>query len=105
MELLLTTADVERVLTEPLAIIYKHSTTCGISARAHIEVERFVAEHPEQPFYKVEVLESRQVSDFIETKTGVRHESPQLLVVRDGDVVWHDSHGGVTAKAIAASLS
>ncbi len=104
MELLRNTGDFERLLDEPLAIIFKHSTMCGISARAHEETERFLAENPEHAVYKVEVLESRSVSDYIEAKTGVRHASPQLLVLRSGEVVWHDSHAGVTAEAIATSL-
>ena len=104
MELLRNTEDFERLLPEPLAIIFKHSTMCGISARAHDETERFLAENPEHAVYKVEVIESRRVSDYIEAKTGVRHASPQLLVLRSGEVVWHDSHAGVTAEAIATSL-
>ena len=104
MELLRNTEDFERLLVEPLAIIFKHSTMCVISARAHDETERFLAENPEQAVYKVEVIESRRVSDYVEEKTGVRHASPQLLVLRSGEVVWHVSHAGVTAEAIAASL-
>ncbi len=104
MELLRNTEDFERLLVEPLAIIFKHSTSCGISAHALDETERFLVENPEQAIYKVDVIESREVSDYIEAKTGVRHASPQLLVLRDGAVVWHDSHAGVTAEAIATCL-
>ena len=104
MERLRNTEDFERLLAEPLAIIFKHSTSCGFSARAHDEAERFLAENPEHTVHKVDVIESRRVSDYIEAKTGVRHASPQLLVLRSGEVVWHDSHAGVTAEAIATSL-
>ncbi len=104
MELLRNTEDFERLLAEPLAIIFKHSTMCGISARAHDETERFLVENPEHAVYKVEVLESRQVSDYVEAKTGVRHASPQLLVLHSGEVVWHVSHAGVTAEAIGTFL-
>ena len=92
----------DRLLDAPLAVVFKHSSTCGISARAHGEVERFLSEHPERHIYKVEVLGSRAVSDYIEEKTGIRHESPQLLVLRAGEVVWHGSHSRVTAEAIEA---
>ena len=104
MELLRNTEDFERLLIAPLVIIFKHSTMCGISAGAHDQIERFLAENPEQAIYKVEVIESRQVSDYVEEKTGVRHASPQLLVLRSGEVVWHVSHAGVTAEAIATTL-
>ncbi len=105
MELLRQPSDFDRLLAEPLAIVFKHSTTCGISAQAHRETERFLAEHPDQVIHKVEVAESRAVSDHIEAKTGVHHESPQLLVLRDGEVVWQGSHSRITAEAIATSLS
>jgi bacillithiol system protein YtxJ len=104
MELMTGVDEFERLLAEPLAIVFKHSTACGISARAHDETERFLTEHPERSVHKVEVLESRGLSDFIEARTGIRHESPQLLVLREGKVVWHGSHGRVTAEAIAACL-
>lgn len=104
MELLRETSEFDRLLEEPLAIVFKHSTSCGISAQAHRETERFLEEHPEHSVHKVEVREFRRVSDHIEAKTGVRHESPQLLVLRDGRIVWQGSHSRVTAEAIATSL-
>ena len=104
MERLRNTEDFERLLVEPLVIIFKHSTMCGISAGAHDEIQRFLTENPEQQVYKVEVIESRRVSDYVEEKTGVRHASPQVLVLRRGEVVWHASHAGVTAEAIATTL-
>lgn len=105
MEVLRTRSDFDVLLDEPFVLVFKHSTMCGISARAHREVERFLSEHPEQTIYKVEVLEARPVSDYIEDKTGVRHESPQVLVLRDGEVVWHSSHSAVTAEAMASKVS
>jgi len=105
MEPLRETSDFDRLLETPLAIVFKHSTVCGLSGRAHREVERFLTEHPGHSIHKVEVLESRPLSDYIEAKTGVRHESPQVLVMRQGEVVWHGSHSRVTAEAIAESLS
>ena len=105
MRLLTAPGDFDRLLHEPIAIVFKHSTMCGISDRAHQEAERFLAAHPEQEIHKVEVIESRRVSNYIEAKTGIRHASPQVLVLKGGEVVWHDSHSGVTADAIAGSLS
>ncbi len=95
----------DRLLDEPLAIVFKHSSTCGISARAHGEVEKFLSEHPERRIHKVEVLGARAVSDYIEQRTGIRHESPQLLLLRDGEVVWHGSHADVTAEAIFEAVA
>jgi bacillithiol system protein YtxJ len=104
MEILRETTEFDRLLRAPLAIVFKHSTSCGISAQAHREVERFLVNNPKRAFHKVEVVESRVVSDYIASKTGVRHESPQLLVLRNGDVVWHGSHSRITVEAIGLCL-
>jgi len=105
MEELRERSDFDRLLEQPLAVIFKHSTLCGISARARREVTRFLAEYPDHRVYEVDVHAGRTVSSYIEEKTGVRHESPQLLVLRCGRVVWHGSHSGVSAKAMAAEIA
>ena len=96
--------EFDRLRAEALVIIFKHSAMCGISALADREALAFLSNHPEHEIYKVDVTASRPLSDHIEATTGIRHESPQLLVLRLGDVVWHGSHSRVTADAIAASL-
>lgn len=95
-------ASFEGLLEEPLAIIFKHSTACPISARAERETQKFLESNPDRKVYRVLVIEDRDVSNYIEDRTGVRHASPQVLVLREGKVVWHDSHFGVTAEAIAS---
>jgi len=105
MEQLSEVSDFDSLLTEPLAIVFKHSMTCGISARADGEAERFLSDHPDHRIYKVDVHRARPLSNYIENHTGIRHESPQLLVLRHGEVVWHGSHGSVTADAIATSVA
>ncbi len=105
MEQLRDVSDFEQLLKEPLAIVFKHSATCGISAQADREVRSFLSDHPDYRVHLVDVQQARPVSNHIETATGVRHESPQVLVFRGGELVWHQSHGGVTAAALAETLS
>ena len=102
MESLQTTDEFERAIARPLALIFKHSTTCGISASAYREVQRFLADASEPPVFLVDVHQARALSNYIEEKTGVRHESPQVLVFKEGALRWHDSHGRVTAEALSA---
>lgn len=85
-------------------MVFKHSTMCSLSFLAHDEVLKFLEGHPERKVYKVHVIEDRSISDYIEDATGVRHASPQILVLRSGEVAWKDSHLGVTAEAIEAHL-
>jgi bacillithiol system protein YtxJ len=68
-------------------IVYKHSTTCGISATAAKEVR---AMETELPIYWINVREQRDLSDWVAETFDVTHESPQLILIRDGkpEKVW-----------------
>jgi bacillithiol system protein YtxJ len=81
------------------AIIFKHSSSCGISSRAYTEMSRL-----DRPLGIVVVQNARAVSDEIEKRTGVAHETPQLLIFRSGEVVWTASHGQIKAEAVEAAL-
>jgi bacillithiol system protein YtxJ len=83
-------------------LLFKHSTQCGLSAAAYEEVERFALQHTEVQIHLIKVLEAHPVSAEIERRTGIEHESPQVLVVKDGAVVWHASHRLITAVALRA---
>lgn len=93
--------ELDTVLTEPLAVLYKHSPLCGLSAIAAREVRAFRASDPAVPVYVVDVIRERSLSMEVERRLSVRHESPQALVLRAGEVVWHGSHRAVTAAVLA----
>lgn len=87
-------------------VIYKHSPTCEISADAMNEMHLFLAQAPEGLDIRiVDVLSARPASLHIEARTGVRHESPQVLLLVKGEVAWHASHRRITAGALSAALS
>jgi bacillithiol system protein YtxJ len=88
-----------RSQNEPV-VLFKHSTTCPISARAHREMERFAG----ADVNIVIVQRARELSREIERRTGVRHESPQALVIRGGEVVWNASHYDVTEEAVKQAM-
>jgi bacillithiol system protein YtxJ len=101
---LFSMADVDAVLAESAqrpVLVFKHSTTCPISARGHREWEQFLAspEADQVGHAWVRVIEERPVSLGLAEKVGVKHESPQALLVKNGQVVWHDSHFGLTVAA------
>ncbi len=81
----------------PTCYVFKHSTTCGISARAATEIEMLESEIP---VYVVNVREQRDLSNWVAAQYGVRHESPQLILLRDGKVekVWN--HGAIRKSSI-----
>ena len=85
---------------EQPVIIFKHSTTCPISAAAYDEMKNFAGE-----VILVEVQRARELSREIEKQTGIRHESPQVLVLQNGKVVWNASHFKVKARAVEEALN
>jgi bacillithiol system protein YtxJ len=69
--------------------IFKHSTTCPVSAHALAELR--AAGGIAVPIYRIDVREQRDLSDWVARQFRVRHESPQLILIRDGkaDKVWN----------------
>jgi thioredoxin 1 len=87
-------------------LILKHSRACGVSAQAFDEVKNWLAGRPlDGPSYLVTVQTHRDIARAIADRLGVRHESPQALIVRDGRVTWHASHFRVTPGDIEKALS
>lgn len=81
--------------------IFKHSTTCPISAKAYEEVKKFkqMEAHGDVVVGMINVIEDRPVSDAVTERFGIKHESPQVLFVEDGtNVVWHASHWKITKE-------
>ena len=97
----LTEENLNAVLAEPTVWIYKHSPTCSISITALREVEAYTKAHPEIPIYIVDVLGQRPLSNDLESRFGIRHESPQAILLRSGEPVWNDSHWRITAGVLA----
>ena len=80
-------------------VIFKHSLTCPISAGAYDEMADFEGE-----VALVEVQRARDLSREIEQRLGIAHESPQVIVLRNGQVVWNASHFNITADAVAEAV-
>ena len=89
---------------EQTVALLKHSIACPISARGQREfVGLEGADDP--PLYAVVVQYARDLSDHIEKTLGVRHETPQALLIKDGEVVYHASHRAITTEALREALS
>lgn len=84
----------------PVAVLYKHSPTCPVSARAAGHVWRFAQGHPGVPVVQVDVRAARALSARIAEALGVTHESPQVIVLRRGRVETVLNHGGVRADRL-----
>jgi bacillithiol system protein YtxJ len=84
--------------TKPVAI-FKHSTRCSISRFA---LKQFDAafNYPEDKidWYLLDLLNHRDISNEIAHRYNVQHQSPQILVIKNGKAVYHDSHDGIDAN-------
>ena len=102
-----TTAQLDALVAEsnarPVAI-FKHSPTCGTSAQAFDELEAYLQAPDAVDVHLVDVLRSRPLSQAIAATFGVRHESPQLLLLVDGQVGWNGSHWRVNGDELRHAL-
>ena len=86
-------------------VIFKHSASCGLSAQAFHSISELLEQKPpEANWCLLPVRTSRAVSTAVATQFGIRHESPQALLLVDGRVAWHGSHFRATAASITAAL-
>ena len=88
-----------RSAEEPV-LLFKHDPGCSISEAAYRELARLDGEFP-----LIDVARARSLSLAVAAETGVRHESPQVIVLRDGAVAWSASHSRITADAVRDALA
>ena len=90
----------QEALAAPAALIYKHSPTCYASTRAYRQVQEFLAGDPGVPVFMIDVVYDRSLAREVEAALGILHESPQAILLRFGEPVWHTSHSRITAHAL-----
>ena len=88
---------------EAPVVLFKHSTTCPISVRAHGQMKRLSGEVAAQ-IALVVVQRARELSRSVAERTGVRHESPQAIILRNGQAVWSASHFDITTEAVEQAV-
>ncbi len=79
-------------------LLFLHDGGCPISAAAYRQMTRLGGEVP-----LVDVRRSKDISRAIEQRTAVRHESPQVIVLRHGRAIWSASHYAITTDSVAAA--
>ncbi|CAA9534562.1 MAG: hypothetical protein AVDCRST_MAG73-1256 [uncultured Thermomicrobiales bacterium] len=89
----------ERSGAEPV-VLFKHDPFCSISLVAYQEVANLGRD-----VAVVDVARAKALAKDVAKRTGVRHESPQVIVLRDGAAAWDASHWDITANAIADALA
>lgn len=94
--------EVENLLAErdgEARVFFKHSTRCSISAMALHSFEA-TWKGNQDPLYFIDLIRFREVSNALAAGTNVHHESPQVIVVRDGEILYQASHSSIDARKI-----
>lgn len=84
-------------------VIFKHSTRCSISRVALGRFDRALP-HTHTGYYLLDLLQYRPVSQAITDAFGITHESPQLLLIRNGQCVYHANHGSIDPAELSSEL-
>lgn len=89
---------------QDLVVLFKHSPTCGVSWAAESQVKKFIASNPDVPVYTISVRQDRELSRQIAEATKIRHESPQVIVMRRGVPIADASHQDVTVDFLTQAV-
>jgi bacillithiol system protein YtxJ len=85
-------------------VIFKHSTRCSVSNVAKSRLERSSAP-PNVEFHILDLLKYRSISNAIADEFGVWHESPQVLIIKDGKCIYDESHAAIDMDQIKSQLN
>jgi bacillithiol system protein YtxJ len=91
------TEIIEQSIEEPVAI-FKHSISCPISSMAKRRLESSWPSNID--IYYLDLINYRSISNDLSKQLGIQHESPQLLLIHEGQVKYHGSHLNIDVNAV-----
>ena len=98
--------SIEKESFEIPVVIFKHSVSCGLSSMARFQLERdwdFPNGH--LSFYYLDLINYRAISNEIADRFGVIHQSPQLIILKDGKAVYNTSHHKISVQDLKQALA
>lgn len=99
--------EIDELSKKQAVLIYKHSTRCGICSTALSRLERKWEASDNsrvRPFY-LDILRYREISNEIASRYGVAHESPQVLLIRNGRCIFSQTHMDITYDAVISAAA
>jgi bacillithiol system protein YtxJ len=94
----------EESKTHPV-LLFKHSNACPISSRAFHQFQTYLeSADPNVTYHLITVQTDRPVSNEVESRLGILHESPQAILIRDGREIWNASHSGITVSSLQDAI-
>ena len=95
----------EEALNSKQAFIFKNSPLCPISTAAKREFQEFAQKTDNNiELYSVDVISSRNLSQDIERRTGITHQSPQVILIKNGKPAWNASHWNITTNSLKEAV-
>lgn len=102
-------SDVDEVFKksfEKPQVILKHSTRCTVSFFAKRNVESpLLWDDKDADLYIVDVIGNRKLSKYVAEKTGFSHESPQMFIINEGEIIWSGTHENVNSANVKRVFS
>ena len=96
--------EIAALSAETPVAIFKHSTRCGVSRMVLKQFENEFRPDTKVTPYFLDLLAHRDVSNAISEKFNVMHQSPQLLLIKDGKSVYDASHGDISPAELSQNL-
>ena len=96
--------EIEAISNERPVVIFKHSTRCSISRMALKQFEREFDLNETVDAYFLDLIAHRDISNEIAQKFGVYHESPQLILIKNGKAIYDVSHSDINAEALKSKV-
>ncbi len=97
--------EVDQLSKDKPILLFKHSTSCPISAMALSRFERAFHQDAAFDLYYLDLISYREVSNEIAQRYGIRHESPQVLLIKSGTVVYDTSHTAISFEEVNEEAS
>ncbi len=85
---------IKKLSFEKPQVIFKHSTRCSVSIMAKNRLDK-ASGTDNVDFHYLNLLQHRNISDAISQQFGVVHESPQVLLIKNGNCTFHESHSSI----------
>lgn len=85
-------------------LIFKHSTRCSISSVIKNRLQKSFPK-PGIDFYYLDLLQFRSLSNLVAERFHVQHESPQVLLIKNGECIYEESHNGIHMDEIEEQAS
>ncbi len=87
-------------------VLCKFSPICPISSEAENQFYEYLKSDPQGiSFYKIDVVYCRETSRSLATVIGIKHESPQALLFKNGKCIWHESHYHLTKEKFLEKIT